>query len=146
MGSRRCNGEQEQPLSPSFPSLVAPLTLYASTPLFLLPSPVHSPPHSQPCPAVPPLPASLPFPCWRTLLSSVRSSSPSLASPAELTSPSPSEGVIGGSGLYKLDNLKVEKTLNPVTVRTPSPHSRRRATSGRADAVVPLLVLLFLAR
>ncbi|GAA5861891.1 hypothetical protein JCM8547_008587 [Rhodosporidiobolus lusitaniae] len=24
-------------------------------------------------------------------------------------------GVIGGSGLYKLDNLKVEKTLNPVT-------------------------------
>lgn len=31
------------------------------------------------------------------------------------TDPVPSAGVIGGSGLYKLDNLKVERTVNPVT-------------------------------
>jgi hypothetical protein len=49
----------------------------------------------------------------RALPSSVRSQS----SPGSAlgTDPLSSAGVIGGSGLYKLDNLKVERTVNPVT-------------------------------
>lgn len=43
-----------------------------------------------------------------------RSTAPRFSNVALMENP-PLIGVIGGSGLYKLDNLKVERTLNPIT-------------------------------